>query len=389
MAGGGGGGGRTWIYVLGAGIAACGAGYATHDVGPSWLHAALLAVGGLAVIFGSCEAMILSVEGIGERLGWNAFVAGTIAGLASNIPEVVMLAFVVLAEPRIAFVVVALTLHVSALVFGVYSGLLPRDKGGRAALPEPLIKVSTDLYAAGAGVFMTTGTLMVLVHLFNTGSHEGEGFQSADLWAIGFGLLAVQVVATTTMVRTFADAPEDDYADPDAPAPKATGPSWLMIAVYGAIGIGTSLLGGHAVGDFAEVLVSGLRAAGYPEMIGAILLAVFAGAGAYVMILTAHARGMYDIALANVSGAITQVPFLVLPAVLLLMAGFEGLGWIGEPGMPVLPIDLETTSVILMAFPSMLILWKSVQDDGTVNWVETAGMVAVFGLTVYFLAAHG
>ena len=54
-----------------------------------------------------------------------------------------------------------------------------------------------------------------------------------------------------------------------------------------------------------------------------------------------------------------------------------------------LPIDLETTSVVLLAFPPMLILWKSVQDDGKVNWVETAGMVSVFGLVIYFLARHG
>ena len=29
------------------------------------------------------------------------------------------------------------------------------------------------------------------------------------------------------------------------------------------------------------------------------------------------------------------------------------------------------------------------KDDGRVSWVETASMVAVFGLTLYFLAEHG
>ena len=37
----------------------------------------------------------------------------------------------------------------------------------------------------------------------------------------------------------------------------------------------------------------------------------------------------------------------------------------------------------------MLILWKSIQDDGAINWLETAGMVALFVLIIYFLAAHG
>jgi chromate transport protein ChrA len=108
------------------------------------------------------------------------------------------------------------------------------------------------------------------------------------------------------------------------------------------------------------------------------------------MMASAHARKMYDIALAGVSGAITQVPFVVLPAVLLLMAALAHLGVIPTLAHgSVLPIDLETTSVVLLAFPPMLILYKSVQDDGKVSWVETAGMVAVFAVTIAFLARHG
>ncbi|MGF1465282.1 MAG: sodium/calcium exchanger protein [Sandaracinaceae bacterium] len=399
MAGGGGGGGSTWIVTLVGGAVLCGAGYATEAglEGPAWVGALLLGLGGLAVIFGSCEAMILSVEGVGARLGWNAFVAGTMAGLASNIPEIVMLAFVVLAEPRVAFIVVTLTLHVNALMFGVYSGLLPRDARGLARLPEPLVRISTDLYAAGGGVFLATGGLMVVMHLFPIGDHDGEGLGIVDLYALGLTLLAVQVVATSQLVRRFAgsapgaEVPTAEQVGAErAGAERADAPSWGLIALYGALGIGSSLLGGHAVGDFAEWLVGGLRAQGYPEMVGALVLSLFAGAGAYVMVATAHVKGMYDIALANVSGSITQVPFLVLPAVAILLAVFAGLGWIPvAPSGAVLPIDLETTSVVLLAFPPMLILWKSVQDDGTVNWVETAGMVAVFGLTVYFLAQHG
>ncbi len=59
MAGGGGGDGKSWIYMLGGGGAVLGAAFAVEKfhVGPSWLHPLLLAIGGLAVVFGSCEAM--------------------------------------------------------------------------------------------------------------------------------------------------------------------------------------------------------------------------------------------------------------------------------------------------------------------------------------------
>ncbi|MBM4379217.1 MAG: hypothetical protein FJ086_07945 [Deltaproteobacteria bacterium] len=373
--------------VLGAGTVLCLSGYALHAKGASHaLVATLFAVGGLMVVFGSCEAMILAVQGVGQRLGWNEFVAGNIAGLASNVPEVVMLGFVVAQQPRVAFIVVALTLHVNALAFGVYSALLPRDATGQARMPDALVRISTDLVAAGGGVFLSAGLLMVCMKLFETGEHRGEGFGALDLAGLGVVLLLVQAVATVELIKRSpkAEAPKQGSAAEQA------APSWERIGGYALVGGGASLLGGHAVGDFADILVEALTRAGYSEMFGALVLSVFSGAGTFVMMISAHARKMYDIALAGVSGAITQVPFVVLPAVLLMMAGLAQLGVIPMLARgSVLPIDLETTSVVLLAFPPMLILYKSVQDDGKVSWVETAGMVAVFAVTIYFLARHG
>ncbi|MFT4841826.1 MAG: hypothetical protein ACI8UD_001502 [Planctomycetota bacterium] len=406
--------GTLWIKIMVAGGIAIGTamGLEHAEAGPGWLSASLLALGGLAVVFGSCEAMIKCVEGVAARLRLNKFVAGTMAGLASNVPELVMLGFVIAKEPRVGFIVVAFTLHVGALTFGVYSGLLPRDKTGHAKLPEPLVKLSTDLYAGAAGVFMSMGLLMVLMFLFSEGSDRKAALTSMDLYVIGGALLTVQAVAITRLVKRFSgnSASDDNSASdgdskdnaavdsavavdqqdaPNAPVEHGAAPSMGNIVGYGVLGIVTAVIGGHAVGDFADILVGSLTAAGYSEMIGALILSVFATAGATAMIATAHAKGMYDIALANVSGAVTQVPFVVLPLVLILIGIFAQTGITPQPSELALPIDLETTSVIILAFPPMLILWKAIQDDGFVNWVETVTMVAIFGLVIYFLAAHG
>lgn len=448
---GGGGGGNTWIGALIGGGILCGIAYGLEHAhtGPGWLIAALLAVGGIAVVFGSCEAMIKSVEGLGEQLGWNQFVAGTMAGLASNLPEVVMLAFVIAKEPRVAFVVVALTLHVGALSFGVYAGLLPRDESGSARMPEPMVKLSTDLYACAGGVLLAVSSMMITMRVF----HKGEGpaaLNAWDLYVIGAVLLLVEAVALVRLVKRFSanDAPtpaalategaepvaepavepavepvvakadaqgaepaeeEEASADGEAsegaetpatasrPATPAAGapaldsdpPSWGVIAFFGLLGIVTSVIGGHAVGEFADILVKSLTARGYSEMVGAIVISVFACSGAYLMIATAHFKGMYDLALANVSGQVTQVPFVVLPISLIMIGAFGQLGMVPTYPDGVLPIDLETTSVMVFGFPTMLILWKSIQDDGRVNWLETASMVGLFALTIYLLAAHG
>ncbi len=242
-----------------------------------------------------------------------------------------MLGFVLAAAPRIGFIVTCLTLHVGAF------------------------------------------------------HHKGAGLGVPDLYVLGVALLGVQIVATSQLVKHFSGGGDEDEAPAEDDAP-----SWGAIAGYGAIGLLTSVLGGHAVGDFADILVKGLEQAGYPEMVGALLLSVFASAGALAMIITSHAKKMYDVALASAAGQVSQVPFVVLPVALILLAVLAQTSVIPmtESGS-VLPIDLETTSVMLLAFPPMLLLWKAVRDDGKVSWVETAAMVCVFGIVVYMLAMHG
>lgn len=392
---GGGTGGSWWIKLLIGGTACI---VAAHLIdSPGWLVAALLALGGLSVVFAACEALVLGVDGIGRRARWNPFVAGTMGGLASNLPEIVMLGFVLAAEPRVGFLVVMFTLHVGALAFGVYSGLLPRDETGHARLPAPLVRLSTDLYACAAAIFLAMGLLMMAMRVFGpTGaSAAAPALTPADLYVVGGILLAVEVVAIWRLVSRFSGAgagtgAESTPEEADDSEAKEPVPSVRRIVTYGAVGVAGSVFGGHAVGDFAAVLVSSLNEAGYSEMVSALVLSVFACAGAYAMVASAHSKGMFDIALASVSGAITQVPFLVLPIALILIAAFTQLGVVpGLPGGSALAIDLQTTSVVLLGFPPLLILWKAIQDDASVNWLETATMTAIFVVTIYFLAVHG
>lgn len=388
----GGGGGKAWIFVLAGGTAAVlvvmGLEWGHVELG--WIGPGILGAGGLAIVFGACESMIKAVEGIAQRANMNEFVAGTMAGLASNVPEVVMLAFVLAAAPRVGFIVTALTLHIGAALFGGYSLLLPRDAHGHAELPKPLVKLSTDLYACAGAAFFTTGAIMVVMNVFDVGDFRGEALGAPDLYVLGGALLVVQVVAVWRLVTRFRGSDEGSTSAPASKTESKEVPSVATIAFFGLLGVGASVLGGHAVGDFAESLVHTLTEAGYPQMIGALILSVFAVTGVVVMMGSAHVKGMYDIALANASGQISQVPFLVMPIALILLAVFAQTGVIERtPHGGVLPIDLETTSVLLLGFPSMVILWKAVQDDGKVNWLETVTMLAIFGLTIYFLAAHG
>ncbi len=383
---------KQWLWLLLSGLALIAIATFLID-SHGWLLAILLGAGGLIVVFASSEMMIKAVDGYAKRKKMNSFVAGTMAGLSSNIPELVMLAFVLMATPRVGFIVTVLTLHVGAAAFGLYCGTLPRDVEGNAALPKPLVKLSTDLYAAAAGVFFSLGVIMLLMKGFSTDKTTVASLNTTDLYVFGSILLAIQVVAIARLVKRFSGEHKPESED-DVPVEKDKSESLLSVSAiiaFSLAGLVASVVGGHSVGEFAGILVHKLGEAGYSEMFGAVILSVFASAGAFVMIGTAHFQKKYNIAMANASGAITQVPFLVLPIAMIMLAVFTQTGVIPplNDSSGVIPIDIHTTSTILLGFPSMLVLWKAVQDDGKVNWLETSSMVAIFLLVIYLLIAHG
>jgi hypothetical protein len=387
MSGGGGGGGHLWKYLYGIGaVVALGAMVLGHQIGHGGLLVPMLLVaGGLMLIFGSCEAMILSVDGLGGKLKWNPFFAGTMAGLASNLPEIIMIGFVVAKNPRVAFVVTCLTLHVNALVFGIYTALLPKDESGHARMPQAIVEIGTDLVSCAAGIFLALGSVMVTMRLFATGKHGGEGLGVLDLTVIGVGLFIIMVISIAQMAQRFAGEEEGE-----AKAPVSPPASWGRILGFGLLGTVGSMVGGDAVGEFAEALVHGLHTRGWSEMIGAIIISLFSGIASYLLLASAHVKKKYDVALSTVTGAVTEMPFLVLPSTFLMMAAFAHFGIIPKlPSGSVLAIDLETTSVLLLGFPILLVLWKSIADDGKISPMETAVMIVLFGLVIYFLAAHG
>jgi len=82
---------KHWLWLLIGGLVLIAvATFAIHSDG--WLLGMVLGAGGLLVVFASSEMMIMAVDGYAKRKKMNSFVAGTMAGLSSNIPELVMLA---------------------------------------------------------------------------------------------------------------------------------------------------------------------------------------------------------------------------------------------------------------------------------------------------------
>ncbi|MCK4566616.1 MAG: hypothetical protein KAU48_04825, partial [Candidatus Thorarchaeota archaeon] len=88
-------------------------------------------LGGILLIAGSCEAFVLSVEGIAHNMHLTDYVAGIYASIASTIPELFVLIFLILGgQYEMAWILALATIFMNSLVFALYTLVLPKDDHG-------------------------------------------------------------------------------------------------------------------------------------------------------------------------------------------------------------------------------------------------------------------
>ncbi|MFW9793145.1 MAG: hypothetical protein ACFFEE_02495, partial [Candidatus Thorarchaeota archaeon] len=123
--------------------------------------------GGILLIAGACEAFVLSVEGIAHNMQLTDYVSGIYASLASTIPELSVLVFLILGgQYEMAWILALATIFMNSLVFALYTLVLPKDEHGNFKLPDAIMWVGSDLLSMGAVISLSVGLSMVLVHLF-------------------------------------------------------------------------------------------------------------------------------------------------------------------------------------------------------------------------------
>lgn len=338
--------------------------------------AALQLVAGLTVIQGACEAFILAVERAGARLGWDGFLSGTVGSLVATLPEFVVIAFLVSVDPLAAFVTAAMTIFNNALAFSVYSFFLPKDQKGRFLLPTSLARAGGEVLVAGSGIAMIVGVVMLIAGR----SGERAALSGADLLLIGVVLVGIYAYYVYELLRYYARSDEEEHPgfEPD-PGRLGHDTSWRGIASMFALGIAGAYVGGESIGGFADTALNRL---GLPTIPTAAGLAFFAGISEYIIVWKAHRRGELGIALSNVFGGMTQVMFLLLPFAMLAIAAF---GALTGSGAYVVPIDLQTTFLMLLLFPLFYVLLQYLREDHTLSNLDAAAMTGIYALLLYFL----
>ena len=368
-----------WLMLLGMGLwfgltLRGSFGWSEADAHSGWL-ATLQLIAGLLIIQGACEAFIHGVERLGARLRWDGFISGTIGSALSTLPEFVVIAFLVLVQPLVAFVTAVVTIFNNALVFSIYSFFLPKDRKGAFDMPQSLTSAGGEILIAGGAITLIVGFVMLISRI----EAPGRGLAGVDLIGIGVVLIVIYAYYLMTLVKYYGEGRDDPESMPPAPERLGHDTRWPAILSMLGLGLAGSYCGGESIGAFADIAITDL---GLPLVPTSAALAFFAGAAEYIIVYKSHRRGELGIALSNAFGGLTQVMFLLLPFGLLVI-GIAGLAT-GDP-LYVVPVNAVTILLMLLLFPLFYALHQCMEQDKSLSNLDAAAMTGIYALLLYFL----
>ncbi|MEH6448092.1 MAG: hypothetical protein V7765_05440 [Oleispira sp.] len=360
---------------------------------PVYADAFFSLVVGLLIVQVACQVLVKATEQFAARMRWTHYIAGTAAEILSTLPECVVIAFLVMVDPLTAFLVALVTIYNNALVFSIYSYFLPRDQHGKFLMPKPITDSGTQILIAGGMLGLVMGLIMLT---FSAAGHPKHAFEAADLVTVSILLLCIFVVYIYKIVRdqkeeegevqAVLELTEDEVElRRDLVFQHVEKSSLSYIFLLLSLGILGAFLGGERVAVFAGLAIDGLGLSG---IVAAIILAGFAGMSEYVILWTSHRKKEYGIALANAFGGIAQVLFLIVPFTFLAIAYYQVFV---NPGHADLPIEFSVTHILLLVFlfPTLHTLASLLQNDHTMDILDTVIMFTIVGLLLLLLITYG
>jgi len=346
-------------------------------------------LGGILLIAGSCEAFVICVEGIAHNMHLTDYVAGIYASIASTIPELFVLIFLILGgQYEMAWILALATIFMNSLVFALYTLVLPKDEEGNFRLPDAIHHVGSDLLTMGSVISLSVAFSMILVHIFPLTAGNvliPQFLNSSELILFGLCLIFVFAAYLYRITKYYGKCdPTSD--DPHVACeiqhdvmPKKALAITLLFAVVGAA------LGGEALSSFAHFAIDTIQ---LPIIYAALLLVMFGGTPEYIIVASSHRKDELEVALSNAFGGIVQV-FFVIFGFTMVMSGVMGYFDPVAQGLNILPIELYSVVLLLFAFPTMFILRAMITDDAKINALESVSMIAVFIMMLYILLFYG
>jgi Ca2+/Na+ antiporter len=340
-------------------------------------------IGGILLIGGACEAFVISVEGIAHNYKLTDYVSGIYASLASTIPELSVIAFLLIGgKYELAWVLALATIFMNSLVFAVYTLILPKDANGNYRLPDAINWVGSELLSMGAVISLSVGLSMLMVFVFAIENPLlPRHLEAGELFVFGGALLGVFVTYLYWITKYYGkvDSEKETPLGGHIQKHPFTRKKLMVYIIFAALG---ALLGGEALSGFAHFATETLHLS---FIHAALLLVIFGGTPEYIIVASSHKKDQVEVALSNAFGGIVQVFFVIFGFTLVAAGITSTLAGVTQ----IIPIDLFSVVLLFFAFPSMFILRVIITDDSSVNALESISMIAVFIMMLYILLMYG
>lgn len=359
---------------------------------PAYLEAVFSLAVGLIIIQVACQVLVTATERFAVRMKWTHYAAGTVSEILSTLPECIVIAFLVPVSPLTAFTVALITIYNNALVFSIYSYFLPKDCKGKYLMPKPITDAGTQVLIAGGALGLIMGLMMLI---FSSNGQSKKEFEAFDLAAIGFMLLLIFAVYLYRLVKSLSKEEDEvqevlkltdrEMINRQEMVYKNVQRSslghilWLLV-----LGILGSFLGGERVAEFASLAIKEIELSG---IVAAIILAGFAGMSEYVILWTSHRKKEYGIALANAFGGLAQLMFLIVPFTFIAIAFYQGFINPNHPELPIL-FSVQNILLLIFIFPTFHTLATLLENDHTMDILDTTIMVVIVVLLLFLLVAY-
>jgi len=201
-------------------------------------------IAGIMLIAGSCEAFVLSVEGLAHNMHLTDYVAGIYASIASTIPELFVLLFLIIGgQYEMAWILALATIFMNSLVFALYTLVLPKDHEGNFRLPDAIHHVGSDLLTMGAVISLSVGLSMMLVHLFPmTPGNEliSQYLNSSELILFGLCLIIVFLAYLYRITKYYGKVipnSDDPLLDSDLVSKSMPKKTLAIFLIFAALGL--------------------------------------------------------------------------------------------------------------------------------------------------------
>jgi Ca2+/Na+ antiporter len=333
------------------------AGVALMLLGPESVPYSIVSlVIGFVIVVLTSEPMVEGLREFGTEMGFSPHVTGIISSLASNLPEGVMTAFMVLSPElrEVAILTVMLASAFNGLLLGVLVVMLTY-KGGAIVMPKETMEQDIEIMRIAIALCGIVFGVGVILNLFSTGNAAYLPIEVPIFLLIAYASYLYFISRRQT--QNEHEGADDGYPH----APEAHSRGWLAPVLLGLVGI---VIAAELISGSSEYLVHMLD---LHVVIAATVIGFAGSVPEHGIAIIGARKGHVELGVSNLLSGITQSIMLIFPLLALIV-----------------PVHLDGYVIyqFLAIAATLWIVKKSIIDDNRLTLDEGISILIIHTLGI-------